>query len=55
MLIPSPHLLVLATSERFLPAWGTFRVNLASESHWLQLVLVLYVHWWLAPAGVGRV
>jgi hypothetical protein len=54
-LIPSPHLLVLATSERFLSAGGTFRAILASESHWLQPVLVLSVHWWPAPAGVGRV
>ena len=40
-LIHSPHLLVLATSEQFLPAGGTFRAILASESHWLQPVLVL--------------
>ena len=32
-LIPSPHLLVLATSERFLPAWDIFRTILADESH----------------------
>ena len=32
-LLPSPHLLVLATSERFLPAGDIFRVILASESH----------------------
>jgi hypothetical protein len=43
-LIHSPHLLVRATSERFLPTWGTFRAILASESHWLQLVLVFSVH-----------
>jgi hypothetical protein len=54
-LIPSPHLLVLATNERFLPAGGIFRAILASESHWLQPVLVLTVHWWPTPAGVGRV
>jgi hypothetical protein len=53
--LPSPHMLVLATSERFLPAGGTFRVILASESHWLQPVLVLSVHWWPALASVGRV
>jgi hypothetical protein len=35
---------LLATSERFLPAGGTFRVILASKSHWLQPVLVLSVH-----------
>jgi len=29
--IPSPHMLVLATSERFLPARGTFRTILTSE------------------------
>jgi hypothetical protein len=52
-LIPSPHLLVLATSEQFLPARGTFRAILASESHGLQPVLVLSVRWWPAPAGVG--
>ena len=54
-LIPSPHILVLATSERFLPIGGTFRPILASESHWLQPVLVLFVHWWPTPAGVRRV
>jgi hypothetical protein len=48
-------MLVLATSERFLPAWGTFRAILASESHWLQPMLVLSVHWWLAQARVGSV
>ena len=51
-LLPSPH---LATSERFLLARGTFRAILASESHWLQPVLVLSVHWWTTPVGVGRV
>jgi hypothetical protein len=55
LIIPSPHLLVLATTERFLPARGTFRAILASESHWLQPMLVLSVRWWPAPAGVGRV
>jgi hypothetical protein len=55
LLIPSPHPLVLAISERFLKAGGTFRVILASESHWLQSVLVLSVCWWPAPACVGRV
>ena len=54
-LIPSPHLLVLATSKRFLPARGTFRAILAGESHWLQAVLILSVHWWPAPASVGRI
>jgi hypothetical protein len=53
--IPSPHLLVLATSERFLLARGTFRAILASESHWLQPVLVRSVRWWPAPTCVGRV
>jgi len=46
---------VLATSERFLPVGGTFKEILASESHWLQPGLVLSVHWWPAPTGVGRV
>ena len=55
LLIPYPHLLVLATSERFLPAWSIFRAILASESHWLQPMLVLSIHWWPAPVGVGRV
>jgi hypothetical protein len=41
--------------ERFLPAWDTFRAILTSESHWLQPVLVLSVHWWPAPADVGSV
>ena len=28
-------------------------VSLASESHWLQPVLVLTVRWWPAPINVG--
>ena len=39
----------------FLSAGGTFRAILAIESHWLQQMLVLSVHWWAAPVGVGRV
>ena len=54
-LIHSPHMLVWATSERFLLAWGTFRTILANESHWLQQVLVSSVYWWPALAGVGSV
>jgi hypothetical protein len=54
-LIPSPHLLVLATNERSLPAGGNFRAILATESRWLQPVLVLSVQWWPAPTSVGRV
>jgi hypothetical protein len=34
---------------------GTFRAILASASHWLQPVLVLFVQWWPTPTGVGRV
>ena len=49
-----PHILVRATNEQFLPAGATFRVGSASESHWLQSVLVLTVHWWRALiCGVG--
>jgi len=44
-LIHSPHLLVRATNERFLSSGDTFRASLASESHWLQPVMVLSVHW----------
>ena len=47
------HLLVWATSERFLPAGSLLRVGLASESHWLQPVSVLTVHRWPTPASVG--
>ena len=54
-LIHSPHLMVRATSERFLPTGGTFRAILANESHWLQPMLVLSVHWWPAPTCVGSV
>ena len=46
LLISFPHLLVLATSEQFLSAGGTLRAILASESHWLQLMLVLSVQRW---------
>jgi hypothetical protein len=44
-LIAHPHLLVRATSERLLPAWGTFKVGLTSESHGLQPMLVLTIYW----------
>ena len=36
-----------------LPAGATFRASSASESHWLQPVLVLTVRWWPAPVSVG--
>ena len=45
-IIAHPHLLVLATNERFLPAGATFIFGLANENQWLQPVLVLTVHWW---------
>jgi hypothetical protein len=44
---------VRATSERFLPTGGTFRASLASESHWLQPMLVLSIHWLPTPVSVG--
>jgi hypothetical protein len=53
-LIHSPHMLVHATSERFLPVGGIFRVILASESHWLQPMLILFIQWWPTPIIVGR-
>jgi hypothetical protein len=40
--LPTPA--CATTSERFLLAGGNFRAIVASESHWLQLVLVLSVH-----------
>ena len=43
-LIAHPHILVRATSERFLLAWVTLRVGSTSKTHWLQLVLALTVH-----------
>ena len=52
-LIHSPHLLKQATSERFVLAWATFTAILASESHWLQPAMVLFVHWWPTPISVG--
>jgi len=54
-LISHPHLLVRVICERFLHARATFRVGLASESHWLQLVLVLTVHcgWAMMEGGEG--
>ena len=42
-----------AASGWFLPAWVTFIVGLDSESHWLQLLLVLTVHWWPKPVSAG--
>ena len=52
-IIHSTHLMVHATNERSLSTRGTFRTSLTSESHWLQLVLVLFVHWWSTPISVG--
>ena len=51
-LIAHPHLLVRTTSKWFLPAGATFRDGLASESHWLQPMLVRTVHWWPALVSV---
>ena len=48
----TPHI-CWAASKRFLPAGGTFRTILTSESHSLQPVLVLSVHWWPTPVSVG--
>ena len=53
LVITHPQLLVWVASERFLLAWATFRAGLASESHWLQPMLVLTVVWWLALVSVG--
>jgi hypothetical protein len=53
LLIAHPHLLVRANCERFLPAWATFKVGLASESQRLQLELVLTIHWWSTLVSVG--
>ena len=51
--IAHSHLLVRVTCERILIAWPAFRVGSTSESHWLQSVLVLIVHWLPAPVSVG--
>ena len=59
-LIAFPHILVQATSERFLPTGATFRVGSASESHWLHLVQYspftsgphLYV--WVVHKSIGQ-
>ena len=45
LLIAHPRLPVRAINERFLPVWVIFRVGLANESHWLQSVLLLTVHY----------
>ena len=52
-LIAHPHLLVRAINERFLPSRNTFRNVLASESQWLQPVLVLTVRWWPNTSKCG--
>ena len=44
-LIAHLYLLVRVTSEPFLQGGTTFKVGLANESHWLQPMLVLTVHW----------
>ena len=51
--ITHPQLLVHATSERFLQARATFRSYLASESHWLQPLLVLADCWWPDTSKCG--
>ena len=52
--IARPQLLVRATIERFPPARATFRSVLASESQWLQPLLVLTVRWWPGTVSVGE-
>ena len=47
------HSLVWGTSEQFLLARATLKIGLVSESHWMQPMLVLTVHWWPAPVRVG--
>ena len=42
-----------ATSKRFPPTRATFRSVLASESHWLQPLLVLTVRWWPNTSKCG--
>ena len=54
LIIAHPHLLVRTISERFLLAWAIFGVGLTNESHWLQPMLVLTIHRWLAPVSVDR-
>ena len=44
-LIAHPNLLVRVTNVRVLSARATFRVGLASESHRLQPMLMLTLHW----------
>ena len=41
------------TSERFLLTRATYRVGLANESHWTQLMLLLTAHWCSALVSVG--
>ena len=53
-MIAHPHLLVWATSERFPLTRAVFRSALASESHWLQPLLVFTVHWWPDTSLCGR-
>jgi hypothetical protein len=43
-LLAHPRLLVWGISERFLSTGGTFEVGSASESQWLQPMVVLTVH-----------
>ena len=53
ILLAHPHLLVRATNERLLSTRATFMSVLASESHWLQLVLILTVRWWPDTSKCG--
>ena len=53
LLIVHPHIPVQGTNEQFLQAGATFSLGLASESHWLQPVMILTVQWWPAPICVG--
>ena len=41
-----PHLLVLATSERFLPTWHTCKAIFSQWEPLVATMLVLSVHWW---------
>ena len=51
--IAHPHFTGAGYQRTISPTRANFRTGLVSESHWLQPLLVLTVHWWPGTSKCG--